>query len=362
MDESGPGGYCVYFDTILALVGAAMKLKNTVIGIFLLLFLVLLVSFNATKPRVVVLHSSGKDLPWAVDIDAAMDKALANNRIPLSVQWHYMGLENKPRPEQRNVAIADANRLIRQIDPDILIAIDDEANALVAKQFAGKKRPKIVFVSIDQPPETYGYKNASNVSGIAEKLPLKAIHEAIGLARPEQPARIAAVSINNETGRAEMIQALNFDWKPHALTQTLKARHFEEWQSFVLSLAEDTDILLVFNSDGLPRSASDLQTVSAKEITLWTEANSAPLPVGVNSSFIQNGGGLMFSTSASEYSQRAIQMTLNWLSASENAAPPPIITSAHFHVGVRAQSLKARNIVLPDIYIETARIGNNYVP
>ena len=282
--------------------------------------------------------------------------------MPLSVQWHYMGLENKPKPDQRKVAVADANRFISQIDPDILIAIDDEANALVAKHFAGKTRPKVVFVSIDQPPETYGYHNARNVSGIAERLPLKAIHEAIGFARPGRPANISAVSINNETGRAEMKQAVDFDWKPHALTRTLQAQHFAEWQSFVLSLTDDIDIVLVFNSDGLPRSASHLEPVSAKEITQWTEANSAPLPVGVNSSFIQNGGGLMFSSSASDYSERAIKITLDWLNQPENAAPQPIITSAHFHVGIRAQSLQARGITLPDIYIETARIGNNYVP
>jgi hypothetical protein len=137
-----------------------MNIKNTVIGVFLLLFLVLLVSFNATKPRILVLHSSGQTLPWTVAMDSAMDKALSNNRMPVSVQWHYMDLENKPKPEQRKVAVAEAKRFIGQIDPDIVIAVDDEANALVAKDYAGLTRPKIVFVSIDQPPEKYGFSHA----------------------------------------------------------------------------------------------------------------------------------------------------------------------------------------------------------
>lgn len=339
-----------------------MKSKNTIIGIFLLLFFVLLAVFNLTKPRIVVLHSGGKNLSWVVDIDASINKQLLNNRMPVSVQWHYMGLEDKPKQELRNVAISDAQRFISQIDPDVLIAIDDEANALVAKKYAGLQRPKILFVSIDQPPETYGYNNVQNVTGIAEKLPLTAIYEALNFARAGVPARIAAISIDNETGRAEMQQATNFDWKPHSLKKTIQAKNFDEWQGFVQSINEDVDILLVFNSDGLPRTSQNNLPVSAKEITLWTEKNSVPLPVGVNSSFIQNGGGLMFSASANDYGTRSISMALKWLSQPANNPPPPMITSTHFHVGVRAQSLKARNIVLPDIYYETAHIGNSYVP
>jgi hypothetical protein len=336
--------------------------RHGVVAVFLALFLFFLVSFNATKPRIVVLHSSGQTLPWAVSVDAGINRALANNRMPISMQWHYMDLENKPNADQRNVAVADAKRFISQSDPDILIAVDDETSALVAKDYVGLDRPKVLFVSIDQKPEVYGYKDAKNVTGIAEILPIKAIHEGLNVARPGRPAKIAAISVNNETGQAEMKQALDFDWKPHTLIATQKVNHFGEWQEFVQNIAKQADILLVFSSDGLVRAANDVQVVSAKEITQWTETNSVPLPVGVNFSFVSNGGGLMFSPSASDYGEQSINMALGWLSAPANSPPPQIKTSPHFHVGVRAQSLKNRSVILPDIYIETARIGNSYYP
>ena len=339
-----------------------INVKHAIIGVFLLFFLVLLVSFNATKPRIVVLHTYSQNATWANAVDAGINKALANNRRPVSVQWHYLGLENKPKAEQRDAAVIEAQRFIAQVNPDILIAVDDESNALVARLYAGLERPKVLFVSIDQNPDSYGYKEAKNVSGIAEKLPMKAIYDALNSARPGRPARIAALSINNPTGQAELKQAQDFDWKPHTLVSAQKVNHFGEWQGFVLNAAEQADILLVFSSDGLVRDAGSMQVVSAKEVTTWTEANSKPLPVGITSGFVANGGGVMFSPSPDEYGQRSIQMALNWLNEPTNAPPPPTVTSDHFHVGLRMQSLKAREITLPDIYIETARIGNSYVP
>jgi hypothetical protein len=163
-------------------------------------------------------------------------------------------------------------------------------------------------------------------------------------------------------GQAELKQAQDFDWKPHTLVSAQKVNHFGEWQGFVLNAAKQADILLVFSSDGMVRSASSMQVVSAKEVTTWTEANSKPLPVGITSGFIANGGGVMFSPSPEDYGQRSIQMALNWLNAPTNKPAPPPVTSDHFHVGLRMQSLKAREITLPDIYIETARIGNSYIP
>lgn len=339
-----------------------MNKQHWVIGLFLLLFLVLLVSFNATKPRIVVLHSSGKNLPWVTNMDTAMKQALSNNRTPLSVQWHYMDLENKINAEQRKVAVADAKRLISQIDPDLLIAIDDEANALVGKQYAGQLRPKVLFVSIDQKPQKYGYHQAANVSGILERLPLQAIHESLQLSRHNRPLRIAAVSMNDETGLAEMQQTIEFNWQPHTLVATLSAQHFEQWQDFVRSLANQADILLVFNSDGLKRSTSNMLPVPASEVTQWTEQNSVPLPIGVTPDFVLNGGGFMVSASADDFGKRAVSMAIEWLQQHDSAPAPAMITSQHFHIGMRAQSLQNRNITLPSIYREAARMGGNYFP
>ena len=336
------------------------RFNNVLIGSFAVLFLLLLGGFNANKPRIVVLHSFDQNDSWVSDIDAGINQVLAKNRRPISVQWYYMGMENKPLLNQQNTAAIDAKRFIDLEDPDILIAIDDESSALVARDYVGRDRPKILFVSIDQAPEKYGYTGAKNVSGIAEIMPLAAIKDALQAIWPKQPLRIAALGTQSVTGLAELKQVNSFDWKPHRLATAQTVGDFGQWQTAVNASAAQADVLLVLNDEGMVRSTTEAQIVAGNEVTQWTQANSKPLPVGMHSSFVVDGGGLMFSPSSTDYGQKSMQLALEWLDAPANAPPPPVLTSAHFHVGIRAVPLQARGIKLPPIYVEAARIGKSY--
>ena len=337
-----------------------VRFKNVLIGCFVAVFLLLLGGFNANKPRIVVLHSFDQKNSWVSDIDTGINQVLANNRRPISVQWYYMGMEKTPLLNQQNTIAKDAKRFIDLEDPDILIAVDDESSALVARDYVGRDRPKILFVSIDHPPEMYGYAGAKNVSGIAEIMPLAAIKDALLAIWPNQPVRIAALGNQSVTGLAELKQVNNFDWKPHRLASAQSVGDFGQWQAAVSTSASQADVLLVLNDEGMVRSATDAQIVAGKEVTQWTQTNSKPLPVGLHSSFVVDGGGLMLAPSPNDYGQKSMQMALDWLDAADNAPPPPLLTSSHFHVGIRIAPLRARGVTMPPIYIEAARIGKIY--
>ena len=142
-----------------------MKLwRNLLIGGFLLTFVLLLGFFNAAKPRIVVLHSGSAGSVWVDQVDQGMRAALAANRRPVSVEWSYLGLASPPG---RGVAesTAEARRAIDRFKPDVLIAVDDEANSFVAQHYVGRDKPHILYVSIDRAPAAYGYADAPNVSG-----------------------------------------------------------------------------------------------------------------------------------------------------------------------------------------------------
>ena len=66
--------------------------KSLLIGAFLSGFVVLLGGFNANKPRIVVLQSFDQDVPWVRHVDAGLRDVLRQNRRPVAVAWHYMGL------------------------------------------------------------------------------------------------------------------------------------------------------------------------------------------------------------------------------------------------------------------------------
>ena len=103
-------------------------------------------AFNATKPRILVLHSTSQDSAWAQQMDRGMRQALQVNRRPISVDWLYLDAGSPMSARETEETRAEARRSIDRIDPDVLIAVDDEANALVAQDFLGRER-RILYVS-----------------------------------------------------------------------------------------------------------------------------------------------------------------------------------------------------------------------
>lgn len=340
--------------------------KHGLVGLFLVGCAGVLTAFNATKPRILVLHAGAETTAWVRGVDAGIEAVLAANRRPLAVQRHYMRLDRITRPESRAAAAAEARMAIERFDPDILLAVDDESNEAVARRHADRERPRIVYVSIDQPPERYGYpgpdaaQDRGLVTGIREELPLAAIRDAVAAIRGGG-ARIAALGIDSDTGRAERAQVEAFDWAPHALTAAATAGDLAAWQRFVTVEAADADVLLVLSSAGLARAEGSGATVGGAEVASWVEAEAAQLPIGVHAGFVADGGGLAISPAATDYGSRAMTMALAWLDAPAGPPPRPE-TSGHFDIAVAPARLAARGIELPAIYTEAARAGGRLDP
>jgi hypothetical protein len=314
------------------------------------------------KPRIMVLHSFSQDQPWCRDVDAGIRKVLKTNRLPVTVKWHYLGLDSNQQGDHLRSAVAGAERAISQANPDILIAVDDESNNYVASGFAGKGKPKILFVAILQPPKQYGYEGTGNATGIVEQLPLDAVCDALLTIRKGSPARIAVLAMDDVTGRAELAQARSFNWGPHRLAAVHASNSFAEWQTFTARIAGQADVLLIMSYGGLERGNGDHREMPRTEIAPWLERNAGPLPLGICETYVADGGGLGITPAPVDFGQQAMGMALKWIQAPKGAAPPAVTSSPHFRVGLRSSALAARGIKMPPIYIEAARIGDAYFP
>jgi len=337
-------------------------LKKLLIGTFLVAFILMLGSFNVGKPRIMVLHSFSQNLSWSRDVDTGIRKVLKTNRLPVTVKWHYLGLDSHQHGDNLKSVVTEAKRAIRQTNPDILIAVDDESNEYVASSFAGKGLPKILFVAILHPPKQYGYEGADNATGIVEQLPLDAVRDAILTARKGQPARIAVLSMNDVTGRAELAQVQSYSWGPHRLAAVHASNSFAEWQGFITGVAGQADVLLVMSYGGLIRGNGDDRQTPRQEIAMWLEKNAGPLPIGICETYVEDGGGLGISPAPVDFGQQAMKMALKWIAAPKGSTPPPVTSSHHFRVGLRSSVLAVRGVTMPPIYIEAARIGDAYFP
>ena len=55
-------------------------------------------------------------------------------------------------------------------------------------------------------------------------------------------------------------------------------------------------------------------------------------------------------------------MAIDWVDPSNGSVPPIMAISEHFDVAIRESKLRARGVIMPSIYIETARLGGRYFP
>lgn len=315
-------------------------------------FVALLGFFNETKPRILVLHSSGERSPWAQEVDRGMRDALQANRRPVTVEWMYMDVAASHAGRETGSAQAEARRAIAREDPAVLIAVDDEANQLVARDYVGRPNPRILYVSVDQPPAEYGYAGAVNVSGISERLPFAAIRDAVASAFPDRKTVLSIVGVDGVTGRAEMAQARAFDWGPLELGATQLASTAGQWRDFV-SHGARSDVLVVLSCQDLPDGNGTVST--AADVGRWTQEHATALPIGTQVDYVLNGGALSFSPPPDDYGRKAIELALDWLDDRSTPGPPQAVESTHFQVAIREQALARRGVSLPPIYIEAAR-------
>lgn len=337
-----------------------MKLwRNLLIGGFMLAFILLLGFFNTAKPRVLVLHSGAAGSPWVEQVDRGMRAALEQNRRPLSMEWNYMGVATGGTVRGAAQAAAEARRAIERFKPDVLIAVDDEANALVARDYVGRAEPRILYVSIDRPPAAYGYADAPNVSGISEQLPWKALREALIQMFPGRSPTMAVLGVDGVTDQAELAQLMAFEWGPVQVGDTALVSTAGAWRDFTVR-ANGVDVLLVLGTQDLPDTDGDV--VTAAELTEWTQANARPLPIGTQVDFVGAGGALSFSPPPDDYGDKAIRLALDWLDDRTTPGAPPPVESSHFEVAIRQDALTRRGVTLPQIYLEAARENGTLLP
>lgn len=325
--------------------------KNLLIAACLVSFVLLSGFFNATKPRILVLHSAAQDSRWAVAVDRGMHQALQDNRRPVDVEWMYMDVVSPVATRRPGEAEAEARRAIGRMNPDVLIAVDDEANSLVARDYIGRESPRILYVSIDRPPADFGYADARNVSGISEQLPFGAVRDAVIALFPGHRARLAVIGVDNTTGQAELAQAQAFKWGPIQLDEQALVSTAPQWRETVERVA-DADALLVLSTQDLP---DDGAVVTAAELSNWTQQHARPLPIGTEVSFVENDGGLSFSPPPDYYGEQAIRLALDWLDDRSTPGPPPPVESANFEVAIRQGRLAERGITVAPIYLQAAR-------
>jgi len=368
---------------------------------------VVVLQHNSDQRKILVVHSYNKDLAWVNDINEGISRSLASADVRnLNVRTHYMDLKNHPNCNFYQNAAADVRFTISDWQPEVVVLVDDLAQALVGfnqlqteadfdrsaqaesiaewlasgrcenpgvdyfglQREASLTTPTIIFAGVNGTVTQYGYDAASNVAGIYEHKNYKALIETLQTLSNASELDVAAIQMVNDhsaTGIEENRGYLLQDWSPFNAKAPLAVSSFEQWQQAVLQANADNTMLLIANYQNLtegdcpePTANEACKAVSPKEVISWTERNALLPVLGANTNFVADGGLMTVAISGTEQGQVAMDLALDALSGTLS---PDYLEAKQFIIGMNQSLVRKRQLDLPGIYEAFSREIGQFV-
>ncbi|WP_281560249.1 hypothetical protein [Thalassomonas sp. RHCl1] len=359
---------------------------------FFLLLSALLIWKSLQRPRVLVVQSYANDFSWTREIDSAISRTLA----PWNYEVRHFYMDTKKHSSDKFKQQV-ARRVKKQIDnwlPDVLIAVDDNAQSLVSgcyvnlaalepaevlklKQrlpalgqcYRGHEKMKIVFAGVGAEPKDYGFSGQAHIGGILDPvdatfLSLSLLEVKNQLAK-EQLNIIAPVddsvtsTFNLKHSLRELARALEplaIDIK-YPVTAT-----FADWQQQIQQANRQGDLLL-FTLYHTVRCRADKgsKRIAPRDLIQWTLANSEVPAIGTYGFFVEDGGYFALGVSPLEQGSEAAKMAVDYLELGILPGEQPLRTTHQSIVYMREHRAKKQGFDLPAVYRNFARATGNYL-
>ena len=349
-----------------------MPMRDMIAPILALLFFVEMGSFfiisSASKVKILILHSYTPEYSWTEGINNGIDRILSDKKWIgnkwIDISYHYMATKNADATQKRR-AQKNAHRGIENVEPDILIAIDDNANSLVAKEYVNSRKMNIIFAGANGSVAPYGYENASNVTGIYEHKPVAALVELIDVINKYEEKTVSVVFVSDKSSSAQldaehMKQAY---WGKVSYEGHISVDSFSEWKKVILNLPDNIDYVLVGGYRKLKLLDGSNRRASSTAVAHWTAKNSTPIVLGLNVFNSEDGVPISVGVSPYEQGEMIGDMVINLIKTGrpagdfEHIYPSQYVYSFNGNTVVNNSKIYNKSIGLVEAF---ARASNHY--
>jgi len=293
---------------------------------------------------VLVVHSYHPEYAWVQELSAGIERALTPAGV--HVETFYLDTKRRTDEQWKKQAGDSAVAVVNRLQPDAVIACDDNAQQFFAGRFVDSSLP-IVFCGVNADPARYGYPSR-NITGIIERPHLDST---VGFARELFPVRrIALLSSDDPTSEA----ALNFlRQQTHSFTVTeyRLVHSFADWKRAIGELSDQVDAIGIFTYHTLTDSGSE-RSLPPEKVMAWTAAHVTVPTLGFFDFGIRDGLLLGVTGSGHENGERAAQYVLQIL----QGVPPAMLPVVRAEVGTRV--LNRRTAVRLGLETAAARLND----
>lgn len=335
-------------------------LSRLMMLLFLFCLMVFLIVQNVRKPRILILHSYSLDFSWVPDINIGINRKLEKH--PYKLRWHYMDTKRHPSKVFKEKAGAMVRKEIESWQPDVIIAIDDNAQEYAGKYYIDHPKIKLVFSGVNKTEADYGYDRAKNVTGILERINYQAVKDILVQALPPDKRRIIHISDSSPTSEGIHKEIEAFDWSPLSFIASVQCDTYDEWKKAILDAEDKTDFLLLTHYHTIRVDADSIKTLKPKDVMDWTTANSKLPGVSFWGFYVEDGGMMAVALSPYEQGEIAADMAIDIIEKGTSPKDIPVQKSRLFVMYMRGSEIKKKmgDLNLPLVYEAFARATDNY--
>lgn len=214
---------------------------------------------DAVRYKVLVVMSYHESMPWVQDVKEGID-------IEIGGGWNlkYFYMDTKRNMEGGPQKAEEAYALYRKLQPDGVIAVDDNAQSMfVVPYLKDKVETPVIFCGVNSNPDKYGYP-ASNVTGSLER---PHIAGSIAFAQQLVPSIKTFGLIGKDSPTTwSMLKQIQREAEtyPAKLTAYKLPKTMNEALTMARELKELCDALLIVNIEGVP--GKDGKPMTKKEV------------------------------------------------------------------------------------------------
>lgn len=320
--------------------------------------------YNLTRSRVIILHSYSSKIPEVTFFNEGFSTIANEFKNPYLV-YTYMNMGLATSEEDRMRLGLKIRTFIKDFNPDIIVAVGEEAQEYAARYYSGSTTPQIVFSGIHH-SSIYGYDHSPNVTGILEELPLQAIKDVLKKNYKmllKEKKDVSLYFLGDKTFRVTMEKdhAAQQNWAPFVWKGFKQVETFDDWQKAIVQLYQNQDngILFISGYYQLKIKKGTKEVVSPKELIQWTIDHSPYPIIGLYEHHFQDGIPVSLSSSARESGEKAALYVQALIEGKKPSSLPPLKTE-EFMVGIRKIKENRFPLTLPKSFEVIAQTNKRY--
>lgn len=276
--------------------------------------------------RILVVHSYHPGYQWVAAINRGITMIVPPGKVDL--EFFYMDMKRHPDAAWREHITASVLTAIAEWNPDVVITVDDAAQACVGKILAAQTRPAVVFCGVNRSIEEYGYEKG-NVTGVLERPHFRESIDLFNQIMPEA-RRILVLSdagLTSEGAFSAMRQEAEEMTAVQAVDWCMAAT-FEEWKQCVERGQEQADALAVYTYHTLLEREGSNRMVPPDKVMEWTAEHSSIPVIGFLVFAVDDGALCGVLESGVEQGSLTARMAMKILQG-RSAASIPVETGLH---------------------------------